>query len=162
MRTLLLALLIITLSACEYGTVTDQNDDPEAADAQSLSPPDPMPPPMFQVKYETSFAEGFLGGIVSWRTYSLQNIGEQSERIKWIAINKREECLAVPVWNSSNTTISALSVLSKDSDNPVADFLQIEIGQSAPITFPENCGEPVRLKIGTDRGEFDIGPLTFY
>jgi hypothetical protein len=121
-----------------------------------------VPPPMFQVKYETSFAEGFLGGIVSWRTYSLQNIGEQSERIKWIAINKREECLAVPVWSSSNTTISALSVLSKDSDNPVADFLQIEIGQSAPITFPENCGEPVRLKVGTDRGEFDIGPLTFY
>jgi hypothetical protein len=117
---------------------------------------------MFQVKYQTSIEEDVFGRIVTSTTYSLINTGEQSESIKWIAINNREECLAVPVWNYNKQTISAMEVLSEDSSAEVADFLSLEVGQGIPIKMPENCGEPIRIKVGTDRGEYDIGPLNFY
>jgi hypothetical protein len=119
-------------------------------------------PPMFQVKYETSVGENLFGTLVTWKTYSLQNTGEQSESIKWIAINNRDDCLAVPVRSYDKQSISGMEVLSDDDSADVADFLSLEVGQAVPIKMPENCGEPIRLKVGTDRGEYDIGPLTFY
>lgn len=122
----------------------------------------PASPPMFQVKYDTSVGQDLFGGIRTWRSYSLQNTGEQQEQIKWIAINNRQECLAVPVWNYDKEAIRALEVLSEDSDDEVADFLRLEVGQSVRLKMPENCGEPIRLKVGTSRGEYDIGPLTFF
>ena len=129
---------------------------------QAVAQPVPAPPPMFQVKYDTSVGQNFLGGIQTWRNYSLQNTGEQSEEIKWIAINNRGECLAVPVWNYDKEGIRAMEVLSENSDDEVADFLRLEVGQATRIKMPENCGEPIRLKVGTNRGEYDIGPLTFF
>lgn len=134
----------------------------QPVNAQAAAQTEPTSPPMFEVKYQTSVGEGFGGGIVTWRTYSLLNTSEQSERIKWITINNREECRAVPVWNSYERTIRAMEVLSDNSDHEIAEFLRLEVGQAVPIKMPDNCGEPVRLKVATDRGEYDIGPLTFY
>ena len=118
-------------------------------------------PPMFQVKYEIQSGKNIWGVFETWRAYALQNVGEQAERIKWVAINNREECLAVPIL-ANDGKVYSLDVLSGSYPTDVADYLLLEIGQAIPLKMPPNCGDPIRLKVGTDRGEYDIGPLTFY
>ena len=159
MRLLSIALVCVSLSACDSGSTEDQNKAPAHAlpnIAQTPNPDQVGSLPMFQLKYKVIFST-----YITRKAYYVQNIGEAAENIKWIAINNREECLAVPIFNIDERTIRAMEVMPDGSDSEIAEFLLLEVGQDIPLNLTEECGEPIRLKVGTDRGEYDIGPLSF-
>lgn len=164
MRLLTIALICLSLSSCGSETTVDPNEVPppdQPFNGQTPVSEQIVSPPMFQVKYQIVVDTDLFGRIISRKTYSLQNTGEAFEAIKWVAINNREDCLAVPIFNSYERTIRSLEVLPESSSVEIADFLKLEVGQEIKLGFPESCGEPVRLKVGTERGEYDIGPLIF-
>lgn len=148
--TLLLLLMPIAFAGCNEqagwrgGEQTDENQISQTTE-----------PPRFRLEYE-SLNSNFLGTITA---YYLLNTGRQSENIKWIAINNREDCVAVPLFSSDGRDIFKLAVIDGNDTAEIADYLSLNVGERIWVDFPSGCGKLVRITVGTDRGEFELASL---
>lgn len=116
--------------------------------------------PEISVRFVEKLETSYITDGAYWVQY-IQNTGMEPLKINWALVNNREECFAVPIYNYDRTGISSLKVLGENPSNEVSDFVIVEVGQSIRLDMQgTNCGEVIRLKLGTSQGEYDVGPFS--
>lgn len=147
-------------SGSKSGDFGSKKEDPAESKNSSKSNPESKPEYSdtattngLAFTFGSRLLDTFLSGKREFNV--LTNVGKYPAHIKWVRINNRDDCLAVPIYNDDKSHIASLSVLSDDSTANVADSLTLNVGQYVTVFMPSACGDFVRMKVGTDAGDVD-------
>lgn len=116
---------------------------------------------VFGLRFQDNLYGG-SNGVTTVRSYSIENLSQNAANIKWVLINGRDECLALPLLNSSGE-VTKFGIVDETSQERIAESVSLPVGQSLHIDLGESvwrpvpaCGRVVRVKIGTTAGEINI------
>jgi len=95
---------------------------------------------------------------LSYVTYSngwgeVKNAGDDDVAIKWVLINNRDECLAVPVTEKYSGD-PFFVILDADSTAEILDSVTLKVGQG--VSVRERCNETMKVRIGFEGGDVEI------
>ncbi len=83
----------------------------------------------------------------------VQNAGDGDVAIKWVLINNRDECLAVPV-TEKYSGVPYFAILDADSTAEILDSVSLKVGQS--VSVRERCDGTIKVRIGFEGGDVEI------
>jgi hypothetical protein len=157
-----LGLLIVLLSlALPYVGVGIANSDQSSVN-YAMNSPASSPDANEISPVSVRFLEEIKTNLFTSEAYSerrILNSGVGPLNISWVLINNREDCFGVPIYDYKRSGVQSIKVLLEGSTEEVADKVSLEVGQSIALdTRGTSCGELIRVKLGTDVGEFDVDP----
>lgn len=117
--------------------------------------------PSFRLEHQTFRSLNILNQIIETDIFHLINSGSEDATIEWVGINNRDDCLAVPIFDSNGTSIKSISVVGSNSTENIADILLLKVGQKIKLDTIQQCGRIISLRIKSNDQEIYLNDLYY-